>query len=493
MVLDGYGQTIRNSLIHGVAVDLIAKGLVGLCNGGPGKAHKGCRRERLPQNLCIGLGHQCFHVLVGILAELDLFGVFQLCPVGFIREADDVAPVVDQPDLILFAVAELLNGADVETAALTLAQFVPELGTVFDHSHLPQIQKFLTSGKEFGTLLLQVLPVYDHHDGGRANFGHIRAAQCQLPGKKRHGVGLAAAGSTKIGATFPAAAFDRLYNAILQQPCRKKLRIAADDLHLAAVVDTILKIDVIPEDLQKTGRTINAVDQSFGFRKRQRRDFVAILHTPPCVEMLIRGTHRAKAGLDPIGDAGKGAVVQQVRDVPPVANGDLLPSIVNGRIGGSWVFQFNNAQRHSVHEQQNVRAAGLFLSVVGVLHNKLVHSPENVLFRPIIIDEGHHPCQTVLGHKLDAEHHPAVQLVQGGKIAFAACKMHGIVELVDLPGSQVWGILFQKFFEVRFQQHFMSGRTGERIACRIRPSGFFQKAQKGIFVFRFAVVAVIVL
>ena len=83
--------------------------------------------------------------------------------------------------------------------------------------------------------------------------------------------------------------------------------------------------------------------------------------------------------------------------------------------------------------------------------------------------------------------------MEGGKIAFAACKVHGIVELVDFPGSQVRGILFQKFFEVRFQQHLMSGRTGERIASRIRPSGFFQKAQKGIFVFRFAVVAVIVL
>ena len=95
------------------------------------------------------------------------------------------------------------------------------------------------------------------------------------------------------------------------------------------------------------------------------------------------------------------------------------------------------------HEQQNVRAAGLFLSVVGVLHDELIHSPESVLSRLLKIDEGHHPCQTVLGHELDAEHHPTIQLVQGGKIAFAACKMHGIVELVDLPGSQVRGILFR--------------------------------------------------
>ena len=51
----------------------------------------------------------------------------------------------------------------------------------------------------------------------------------------------------------------------------------------------------------------------------------------------------------------------------------------------------------------------------------------------------------------------------------------------------------EKIWAIYFSGTGTTRRTVERIACRVGPSGFFQKAQKGIFVFRFAVVAVIVL
>ena len=157
---------------------------------------------------------------------------------------------------------------------------------------------------------MQVVPVYDHHDGGGANLRGVSAAQGKLTCQKRHGIGFAAAGCAKISAALADAADYRLHDALFQLPCGEELRITADDLHFAAVVDTILKIDVIPENFQKPCRTVHAVDEGFRLSKRQGGKLVAVVHTPPCVEMLIRGTHRTQPGLDSIRDAGKGAVVQ---------------------------------------------------------------------------------------------------------------------------------------------------------------------------------------
>ena len=90
--------------------------------------------------------------------------MFQLCAVGLIGKADDVPPVIDKPDFIIFAVAEFLYRADVETSALPQPQFGTQLFAVLYHRYLAKVQELLALGKQLGTLLLQVITIHDHYD-----------------------------------------------------------------------------------------------------------------------------------------------------------------------------------------------------------------------------------------------------------------------------------------------------------------------------------------
>ena len=348
MILDRYRQAVRNCLVHGVPVDFAAEGLIGFRDRGSGKAHEGRLRESLLQNLCIWLGNHSLHVVVHILAETNLFGVFQLCPMRFIGKADDVGTIIDQTNLVIFPVAEFLNGADIETTALASAQFLPQCLPARDNAHLAQIQKLLAFGEQFGPLLLEFLPVHDHHNGGRADLRHIRAAQSQLPGEKCHGIGFAATGSPEVRSAFTAFFHHRLDDTLLQKTRSKKLRIPADDFPFVAVVFAVLKIDIVAEDFQESTGAVHAFDHGLHLVKRKSRDLVFVVHPAPGIKMLIRRTHRAQSGLDPIGDAGQRAVVQQMRNVPPVTDINLFPRIIDGGRLIRRVFQLYNAQRHTV-------------------------------------------------------------------------------------------------------------------------------------------------
>ena len=55
MILDGHGYFVGHSLIHGVAVNLFAKGLVGLGNGRTRETYKSGMRKGLAQHLGVGL------------------------------------------------------------------------------------------------------------------------------------------------------------------------------------------------------------------------------------------------------------------------------------------------------------------------------------------------------------------------------------------------------------------------------------------------------
>ena len=81
VILDGYCQSIGNGLIHGVTVDLIAKGLVGFSNRSSCETDKGSMRERLFQHFRIWFRNHGPHILISIFAELDFSGMFQLCSV----------------------------------------------------------------------------------------------------------------------------------------------------------------------------------------------------------------------------------------------------------------------------------------------------------------------------------------------------------------------------------------------------------------------------
>ena len=151
---------------------------------------------------------------------------------------------------------------------------------------------------------MKLIAVNDQNDGRRSNLRNVRTAQRKLAGKKSHGIGLAAAGCAEIGAALAAFLHNRAYNALLQPPCGEELRIAADDFHLVAVIRTVLKVDVIPENLQEPLRAVHTADHGPGFFKRKGGNLVAVIHATPCVEMLIGRANRPQARLDAIGDAG---------------------------------------------------------------------------------------------------------------------------------------------------------------------------------------------
>ena len=73
--------------------------------------------------------------------------MLKLCSVGFIREANNIGTVIDQTDFVILAVAEFLNGTDIESTAFTRAEFFAELFTGGNNAYFAKIQKLLTLGK----------------------------------------------------------------------------------------------------------------------------------------------------------------------------------------------------------------------------------------------------------------------------------------------------------------------------------------------------------
>ena len=90
--------------------------------------------------------------------------MFQLRSVGFIGEAYNISPIIDQADFIILTVTKLLNGTNIEAAAFSCAQFFTELVTVRNNANLSKIQKFFALGEKFCPLFLQLIPVNDHNN-----------------------------------------------------------------------------------------------------------------------------------------------------------------------------------------------------------------------------------------------------------------------------------------------------------------------------------------
>ena len=175
-----------------------------------------------------------------------------------IREAYDISTVVYKTDFIVLTVAELLNGADIETTAFACSEFFTENLATGNDSYFTKVQEFLTLGKEFCTLLLQFLSVNDHNDSRRTDFRHVGTTQCELTGKECHSVSLTATGSTEICTTLTTLGSYGFYDTLLEQSRCKELRITADDFFFITVVFVVLEINIITEDFKESCRCIHA-------------------------------------------------------------------------------------------------------------------------------------------------------------------------------------------------------------------------------------------
>ena len=80
--------------------------------------------------------------------------MLKLRSVGFIGKANNVSAAVDQTDLVILPVTELLNRADIETAAFPCTQLIAQRIAVRNNTDLAEIQKLLTLGKQFSSLFL---------------------------------------------------------------------------------------------------------------------------------------------------------------------------------------------------------------------------------------------------------------------------------------------------------------------------------------------------
>ena len=492
MIFDGHCQPVCHRLIHRIPINLVAECLICLRNRRAGKAHKGGVRKGLLQDLRIRPGHHRPHILVRVFAEADLSGLFNLRSMRLVRKADDIRAVIDLTDFVLFPVTELLNGADIESSALPRPQLLTQRPAVWNNADLTKIQKLLALCKQPRPLLLQLIPVNNHDNGRGPDFRHIGTAKGQLAGKKRHGIGLAAAGRAKIGAPSAASLAHGVDNALLQKARGKKLRVPADNFMFIAVILTVLKIYVVAENLKESLRTVHPLYHVLQLIKGERGDLVPVVHTAPGIKVLIGGADRPKPRVDPVGNAGQRAIMQQMRNVTPIADIDLLPRVENRSVCIRRIFQLDHAHRHSIDIEKNIRPPVFRLSVIGVLHRKLVDRTENVVLRDLKVDQRNHLSQTVLGGKLNAVHHPAVYLVQGGKIALCARQTDLVHDLANFIRGQSRIGTAQKLLQIIGVQDLSPGTARNTVSRQVLPALSLQKREERVFKVLLTIAAVII-
>ena len=184
--------------------------------------------------------------------------------------------------------------------------------------------------------------------------------------------------------------------------------------------------------------------------------------------------------------------MQQVRDVAPIADIDLLPGVVNRGMRIRGILQLDDAQGHAVDKQKHIRAAVFHHAVVHVLDLELVDHAEHIGLRMVEVNQRHHTRDAILRSELDAVDHPAIQLMQRGEIALCTGKAHRIHDLPDFIGHQVGLRAAQKMLQIVQIQHIALRSPADRLAREVMPPFRLQKGDKGVLKFIFAVAAIVV-
>ena len=148
--------------------------------------------------------------------------------------------------------------------------------------------------------------------------------------------------------------------------------------------------------------------------------------------MLVRSQHRAEPGLHAVADDRQRTVVQQVRDVPPVADIDLFVGVEDGGVGFAGILEFDDAERNAVDIEQHIGAAVLALTVVHIIDRELVHYPESVILGMLEVDETDHVRSAILRGELNAVHQHGVDVVQRGELAFRSGEPNSVDQFRNL-------------------------------------------------------------
>ena len=172
-----------------------------------------------------------------------------------------------------------------------------------------------------------------------------------------------------------------LSNAIKHFMCAKELRIATDNgLILLAVVRVEDKVTKNCKHTILGKGTLNHGQQ----RADTIGNLVSIICFVPRVIELIRREDATETGVGPVAYDREEAILHELRNITGIADGNLLPCIMDSGILFDCCFEFAYRNRDTVDEHKQVRTTQVF-----ALNRVLIHDFENVVFRMIEVNIVH--------------------------------------------------------------------------------------------------------
>ena len=325
-----------------------------------------------------------------------------------VGNANDVAAVGKKTHLL----AELLDSGDVNATRFAPTQRLRQVAARLDAAHILVVQEPLRGHKQLACLVIQVLAVNNKHDGRIAQL--LAASKHHQTREEEHGVRLAAASGAKVRTALAVALGTQVLADVVEHLRRcEVLRVAAD--YLSGVLAVVWEEDEVANDCQEAGGRERALDHGVKGTDAVRH-LVDVIGLVPGVKIRVRSEHGANLAVGAVADRGDAAVLEQTWDVARVANGDLLPRVVDGLILLYGGLEFEDGERYAVHEAQKVGAAGAH-----VLDRVLVHDEEVVVGDVVEVDvldmNGRLVC--VLSRKcvplVDEPEHSSAPVVERGR------------------------------------------------------------------------------
>ena len=223
--------------------------------------------------------------------------------------------------------------------------------------------------KGVADLLVELVPVGEYHDGGRA-----RKLAADLLGEEDHGIALAAALGVPEHAELAViqlsggVGLDRLVDAEVLVVAGQNLggapaRVVIEDKVFKQVEEVFLFADTAQH----------------GFQRDAARLLLA--EALPFVEEFVLAAEGAHLGLHAVGEHEEGIIIEQMRDRVQIVRVVVGVGVLHVHCG---VFELHEQQRQAVDEADNIRPAAVEIAVD--LH--FLHRKEAVFRRVLKVD--HH-------------------------------------------------------------------------------------------------------
>ena len=163
LISDANSNAVIAGFFHGIAVNNISKNGNSFINWRPREATVSCVWKT---------GAEIVSETIGRKNALIRFFQFStdtcLCSVGFVRNANDIASLGEQPRLF----TKLLDSGDIDAAAGLAFQRFLHIIPAFDAADIFLVEIFCGSHKKFRGLCIQIFPICQN-DNGRVIEGFV--------------------------------------------------------------------------------------------------------------------------------------------------------------------------------------------------------------------------------------------------------------------------------------------------------------------------------